>query len=63
MQVGDPAEGAIDTDRRWDIMRNHTGTHVLHAALRERLGSHMCIRPARWWRPTACASTLPTTSR
>lgn len=39
--VGDPAEATIDTDRRWDIMRNHTGTHVLHSALRERLGSHV----------------------
>ncbi|HRW47784.1 MAG TPA: alanine--tRNA ligase, partial [Caldilinea sp.] len=41
VKVGDPAEAAIDTDRRWDIMRNHTGTHVLHAALRNRLGAHV----------------------
>jgi alanyl-tRNA synthetase len=41
VRVGDPAHAAIDTERRWDIMRNHTGTHVLHAVLRERLGSHV----------------------
>lgn len=39
--VGDPAHAVIDTERRWDIMRNHTGTHVLHAVLRERLGKHV----------------------
>lgn len=41
VKVGDPARAEIDTERRWDIMRNHTGTHVLHAALRGRLGSHV----------------------
>ncbi len=41
VKVGDPAHAAIDTERRWSIMRNHTGTHVLHAALRERLGTHV----------------------
>jgi len=41
VQLGDPAQAAIDTERRWHIMRNHTGTHVLHAALRKRLGNHV----------------------
>jgi len=41
VHVDDPAEAAIDTERRWDIMRNHTGTHVLQAVLREQLGAHV----------------------
>jgi alanyl-tRNA synthetase len=41
VSVGDPALATIDTERRWDIMRNHTATHVLHAALREQLGNHV----------------------
>ncbi|MCY4093001.1 MAG: alanine--tRNA ligase [Caldilineaceae bacterium] len=41
VQVGDPAYALIDTERRWDIMRNHTGTHLLHAELRAQLGEHV----------------------
>ncbi|RLT40452.1 MAG: alanine--tRNA ligase [Chloroflexi bacterium] len=41
VQVGDPAYAVIDTERRWDVMRNHTATHILHKELRAHLGEHV----------------------
>jgi alanyl-tRNA synthetase len=40
LPVGMKVRAQIDESRRWDIMRNHTATHVLHKALQETLGEH-----------------------
>ncbi|MFP5332446.1 MAG: alanine--tRNA ligase [Acidimicrobiia bacterium] len=40
ISVGQPAELVIDSPRRDRIRKSHTGTHVLHWALRDVLGDH-----------------------
>ncbi len=40
-KVGDKIWTEVDQLRRWDIMRNHTATHLLHYELRAILGEHV----------------------
>ncbi len=39
--VGDRVRMEVDPEKRADSARNHTATHILHATLREVLGSHV----------------------
>ncbi len=40
-RVGDEVWATVDAERRMDISRNHTATHILHSQLRQLLGRHV----------------------
>lgn len=41
LSVGDIIHANIDWDYRYSLMKHHTGTHVINAALRKKLGEHI----------------------
>ncbi len=58
LAVGDVVRGEVDAARRWGAARNHTGTHLLHRALRDVLGEQ-AKQAGSWVGPEALRFDFP----
>ena len=58
VRVGDDATAGVDTERRQQIMRHHSATHLLHKALRETLGENV-VQKGSWVGPDHTTFDIP----
>ncbi len=56
--VGEKATAAVDENRRHQIMRHHSATHLLHKALRETLGENV-VQKGSWVGPDHTTFDIP----
>src|SRR5260370_5037473 len=58
VRVGEKATASVDEQRRRQIMRHHSATHLLHKALRETLGVQV-VQKGSWVGPDHTTFDIP----